>query len=128
MCVFRRSGERDKGRNISFANHLKTPLTTGETIEITTPFYVKLPLGIFSRLGHIEQSYQITQWFPKPAVYDKNGWHPMPYLSQGEFYSEFGSYDVKITLPENYVVGATGDLVDGEDEIEFLLNKVKETK
>jgi hypothetical protein len=45
-------------------------------------------------------------------VYDKCGWHAMPYLTQGDFYSEFGSYDVTITLPANYVVGATGLLQD----------------
>ncbi|MGB2229227.1 MAG: M1 family metallopeptidase, partial [Flavobacteriales bacterium] len=55
-------------------------------------------------------------WFPKPAVYDDEGWHPMPYLSQGEFFSEYGSYDVKITLPANYTVGATGDLVPGSED------------
>ena len=43
----------------------------------------------------------------------------MPYLDQGEFYSEFGSYDVSITLPDNYIVGATGNLVN-EDEIKRL--------
>jgi Peptidase family M1 domain len=89
---------------------LNSPLLPGAKILVKTPFRVKLPSGKISRLGHIGQSYQITQWFPKPAVYDKNGWHEMPYLNQGEFYSEFGSFDVEITLPENYVVGATGDL------------------
>jgi hypothetical protein len=89
---------------------LNTPLSPGGRIVVKTPFRVKLPSGKISRLGHIGESYQITQWFPKPAVYDKNGWHQMPYLNQGEFYSEFGSFDVEITLPENYVVGATGDL------------------
>lgn len=107
---------------------LKSPLAPGEKITITTPFRVKIPLGIYSRLGHIGESYQITQWFPKPAVYDKDGWHPMPYLSQGEFYSEYGTYDVTITLPKNYVVGATGDLVNGEEEIAWLENKVTETE
>ena len=108
--------------------YLKKTLLPGEKITITTPFKVKIPLGIFSRLGHIGDSYQITQWFPKPAVYDKDGWHPLPYLSQGEFYSEFGTYDVKITLPENYVLGATGDLVNGENELKFLMTKVNQTK
>ncbi|NTW24448.1 MAG: M1 family metallopeptidase, partial [Lentimicrobium sp.] len=86
---------------------------------ITTPFRVKIPKGITSRLGHIGESYQISQWYPKPAVYDNNGWHPMSYLDQGEFYSEFGSFDVSITLPSNYVVGATGNL-QNVAEMEFL--------
>ncbi|MEK7226519.1 MAG: M1 family metallopeptidase, partial [Bacteroidota bacterium] len=94
---------------------LPSPLAPGQKISITTPFHVKLPFN-FSRGGHDGQSYQATQWFPKPAVYDKNGWHPMPYLDQGEYYSEFGSYDVSITIPKNYVVGATGDLQNAEEK------------
>jgi hypothetical protein len=89
---------------------LPEPLLPGGRITVSTPFRVKIPSGSISRLGHIGQSYQITQWYPKPAVYDRDGWHPMPYLTQGEFYSEFGSFDVEITLPANYVVGATGEL------------------
>lgn len=104
-----------------------TPLAPKESIEISTPFRVKLPSGRISRLGHIGQSYQITQWYPKPAVYDKEGWHQMPYLNQGEFYSEFGKYDVTLTLPENYVVGSTGDL-QTEEELVFLEEKVRATE
>ena len=95
---------------------LNEPLTPGDTILLTTPFHVKIPKGVTSRLGHIGESYQITQWYPKPAVYDRLGWHQMPYLDQGEFYSEFGSFDVSITLPDNYVVGATGNLQNDEEK------------
>ncbi|MGD1846182.1 MAG: M1 family metallopeptidase [Salibacteraceae bacterium] len=98
---------------------LNSPLRPGESITMNTPFMVKIPDGQFSRLGHEEQAYQVTQWYPKPAVYDKDGWHAMPYLNQGEFYSEFGSFDVTITLPKNYVVGATGDL-QTKSEIEWM--------
>ncbi len=84
-------------------------LKPGASLKISTPFMVKFP-GDFSRLGHTGQSYQVTQWFPKPAVYDHKGWHPMPYLDQGEFYSEFGSYKVTIDVPANYRVAATGVL------------------
>ena len=107
--------------------YLPQPLKSGEKILISTPFKVKIPSGSISRLGHIGQSYQITQWYPKPAVYDKNGWNQMPYLNQGEFYSEYGSYDVSITLPKNYVVGATGDLQTSSEQ-DFLKEKVKETE
>ncbi|GAB2769087.1 hypothetical protein HNQ93_000265 [Hymenobacter luteus] len=94
---------------------LPQPLAPGASITITTPFRVKIP-DSFSRFGHVNQSYQITQWYPKPAVYDQKGWHPMPYLDQGEFYSEFGSFDVRITLPANYVVGATGVLQNPDEQ------------
>ncbi|OWP63898.1 hypothetical protein CDA63_06710 [Hymenobacter amundsenii] len=94
---------------------LPTPLAAGARITITTPFRVKIP-DSFSRFGHVGQGYQITQWYPKPAVYDQRGWHPMPYLDQGEFYSEFGSFDVRLTLPANYVVGATGVLQNPEEQ------------
>ncbi len=98
---------------------LNTPLFPHQTILITTPFRVKIPKGVTSRLGHIGQTYQISQWFPKPAVYDSNGWHPMSYLDQGEFYSEFGSFDVNITLAQNYIVAATGNLQNIQ-ELEML--------
>jgi Peptidase family M1 domain len=89
--------------------HLKSPLRPGERCVIFTPFRFHLPKA-FSRFGHTGQAYSITQWYPKPALFDVNGWHVMPYLDQGEFYSDFGSFDVSITLPSNYVVGATGRL------------------
>ncbi len=90
--------------------HLNEPLKPGDTTYISTPFRVQVPQGEISRLGSSGKSFQISQWYPKPAVYDKDGWHPMSYLDQGEFYSEFGTYDVSITLPENYTVAATGEL------------------
>ncbi len=105
---------------------LNNPLKPYDTILITTPFHVRIPLGVTSRLGHIGESYQISQWFPKPAVYDLNGWHHMPYLDQGEFYSEFGYYDVSITLPSNYVVGSTGNL-QNESEKEWLQSLANDT-
>ncbi len=97
---------------------LPTPVNPGQTIQINTDFHVKLPYN-FSRGGHVGETYQVTQWYPKPAVYDKNGWHAMPYLDQGEYYGEFGNYDVSIAVPSNYVVAATG-VLQNADEKEWL--------
>ena len=94
---------------------LNYAISHGDSIKISTPFHVKIPKGVTSRLGHIGESYQISQWYPKPAVYDKNGWHQMAYQDQGEFYSEFGSFDVSITFPDNYTVGATGNLQNDQE-------------
>jgi len=112
---------------------LPKPLAPGRRITITTPFHEKLPYN-FSRGGYTLTkapaphhafgkppttpqppptiAYQVTQWYPKPAVYDSHGWHPIPYLDQGEFYSEFGSFDVHITVPKNLIVAATGQSQD----------------
>ena len=99
--------------------YLKSSLNPGEKMTVSTPFKIKIPTGDISRLGHVGESYQITQWYPKPAVFDVNGWNQMPYLGIGEFYSEYGTFDVSITLPNNYIVGATGDL-QTNSEISFL--------
>jgi hypothetical protein len=93
---------------------LPEPLLPGGRISMETPFRIKIPKA-FSRLGHDKQTYQISQWFPKPAVYDAKGWHAMPYLDQGEFYSEYGSYHVEITLPENYIVMGTGNIMEQKE-------------
>jgi hypothetical protein len=104
---------------------LPVPLLPKSTCKIETPFHVKLPFN-FSRGGHNGQSYQVTQWYPKPAVYDRKGWHPMPYLNQGEFYSEFGNYKVQITLPANYIVAATGIVASENSPTPIIIRKVED--
>ena len=55
--------------------------------------------------------FQIAQWFPHVCKYDDvHGWNALPYLGQGEFYTDFGSYEVQITAPRGYIVLATGEL------------------
>jgi hypothetical protein len=105
---------------------LPSPLLPGQTIKISTPFHEKIPFN-FSRGGYVDHTYQITQWYPKPAVFDYKGWHPIPYLDQGEFYSEFGNFHVQITVPENYLVAATGELQNA-DEKKWLLEKADKSE
>ena len=100
--------------------NLPQALLPGNKITIATPFYVQLP-PYFSRSGYLGQQYMICQWYPKPAVYDRKGWHQFPYLDQGEFYSEYGSFKVNLTLPSEYVVGATGTL-QVKEELEAYKN------
>jgi hypothetical protein len=90
---------------------LPQPLAPGASLALDIDFDVRIPAQ-FSRFGHDSSGYQITQWFPKPAVYDVNGWNIFPYLDQGEFYYEYGNYEVSITAPSRYVVAATGVLQD----------------
>lgn len=89
---------------------LPEPLMPGKSITIATPFKVYLP-SYFSRSGYADNEFMICQWYPKPAVYDKDGWHEMPYLDMGEFYSEYATYNVSITVPADYIVAATGNML-----------------
>ncbi len=98
---------------------LPQPLLPHHSIIITTTFHDKLPYNI-SRGGYVGQTFQATQWFPKPAVYDSKGWHPFPYLELGEFYSEFGNWKVNITVPSNYIIAASGN-PQNDDEKKYLL-------
>jgi hypothetical protein len=105
---------------------LSEPLLPGKTLILTTPFRVKLPSAFISRLGHQMQAYYITQWYPKPAVYDREGWHAFSYLDQGEFYGEYGRFSVTLTLPANYVVAATGLLTDTAEKA-WLAERANDT-
>lgn len=90
---------------------LAAPLPPGgsTTLEIDWSFVVP-GLGA-DRMGHEGDHYVIAQWYPRLAVYDDvDGWNTMPYLGQGEFYLEYGDFDVALTVPATFLVGATGSL------------------
>ncbi|WP_240343986.1 M1 family metallopeptidase [Paenibacillus sp. SYP-B3998] len=98
---------------------LKIPLPkavgAGEHVTIQTEFLVKLP-SAFARMGYVDDFVMAGQWFPKVAAYEvtgtrgrtTDGWNLHQYHGNSEFYSDFGMYDVKIQVPANYTVAATG--------------------
>ncbi len=55
--------------------------------------------------------FTMTQWYPKMAEYDYEGWHPTPYIAR-EFYGVWGDYDVTINIDMNYVLGGSGNIVN----------------
>lgn len=59
-------------------------------------------------------AYSMAQWYPKLAEYDHQGWHTNPYIAR-EFYGIWGDYDVKLTLPADFVVAATGYLQNAKE-------------
>jgi hypothetical protein len=62
-------------------------------------------------MGHDGSLYELGQWYPRVCVYDDiKGWNHEPYIGAGEFYLEYGRFDVAITVPAAYVVTATGVL------------------
>lgn len=102
---------------------LPQPLAPGKQITITTPFHVQLSYN-FSGSGHINHNYQIAVWYPKPAVYDAQGWHPLPYLGQNDLYSEQGNYEVHINAPKGYKLTTSGE----QHTTNFTWSAVKESE
>lgn len=90
---------------------LEQPLAPGDSAQFYLQYQSQVPVQI-RRSGRNNAEgvdYTMTQWFPKIAAYDANGWHPNPYVAR-EFYGPFGKYEVRITLPAAYKVGGTGNL------------------
>ncbi|MCZ6766218.1 MAG: M1 family aminopeptidase [bacterium] len=91
---------------------LPRPLLPGGTMEISLEFESKIRRHL-GRSGYDGDHYDMAQWYPKVVVYDEKGWHPDLFMT-GEFYGEFGVFDVYIDVPEHYVVVATGVLQSGD--------------
>ena len=98
---------------------LSKPVKPGETVDINIKFRSKLP-KIFARTGFAGNYFLVGQWFPKIGVYEfpgiryatKGGWNCHQFHANSEFYADFGVYNVSITLPHKYIVGAVGIQVD----------------
>jgi hypothetical protein len=96
---------------------LSRPVLPGQTITLKIGFSAKLP-PVFARTGFFKNFFMVGQWFPKIGVYEAAGergaatgrWNCHQFHGNTEFYSDFGVYDVQITVPATFVVGATGTL------------------
>jgi len=90
---------------------LPKPLPPGGVIDLEIRWRFPVPDYGGGRMGHDGTLYELGQWYPRMAVYDDvRGWNHEPYIGAGEFYLEYGRFDVSITLPATYVVAATGRL------------------
>jgi hypothetical protein len=87
------------------------PVKPGEEVHLQVGFESKIPSSI-SRSSYYQNSYFIGQWFPKPGVYEEGkGWNCHEYHLNSEFYADFAEFTVHITVPEDFVVGASGKQV-----------------
>jgi peptidase M1-like protein len=94
---------------------LPRPLPPGGTLDLELVWHFPVPDYGAGRMGRDGSLYQIAQWYPRVAVYDDvRGWNHEPYIGAGEFYLEYGSFDVSLTVPAGYVVAATGTLRNPE--------------
>jgi len=95
---------------------LNKPLLPGKKTKLSMVFTAQVPLQI-RRSGKLNKEgidMTMTQWFPKLAEYDHEGWHPNPYIGR-EFHGVWGNYSVNITIDKDYVVGGTGYLQNANE-------------
>ena len=95
--------------NTTMRVDLPRPIMPGEVYEFEVDWRFIIPPWGGARMGRDDELYEIAQWYPRLAVYDDvNGWNNEPYIGAGEFYLEYGDFDVTLTLPASYVATATG--------------------
>ncbi|HET7614904.1 MAG TPA: M1 family metallopeptidase, partial [Gemmatimonadaceae bacterium] len=94
---------------------LARALAPGAAINIEAKWHFNVPPQGGGRMGHDGPLYEMAQWYPRMVVYDDvRGWNHEPYIGAGEFYLEYGDFDVSLTVPASYIVAATGELVNAE--------------
>jgi len=104
---------------------LKEAVLPNSSAEITFEWKAKIPFKS-ARTGYNKDFFFFAQWFPKVGVYEPAGtryavegqWNCHQYHSSGEYYSDFGVYDVYLTVPKDYVVGASGALINKTENTE----------
>lgn len=94
---------------------LQRPIIPGDASVFHMTFHSQVPVQIrrSGRDNKEDVEYSMSQWYPKMAMYDEDGWHPDPYVGR-EFYAEFGNFLVNIKIDKDYVVGGTGVLTNPE--------------
>ena len=85
----------------------------GQTIRIDLNWTHRIG-EMVERAGHYAGQYNMAQWYPKMVVYDEKGWHADVFHAEGEFYGEFGDFNVKFDLPKAFVIAASGVVTDGD--------------
>jgi hypothetical protein len=102
---------------------LPQPVAAGASTTLDIAFFDQLP-RVMARSGYFDSFHLVGQWFPKIAVLELPGergattvrWNAHEYHAASEYYADFGNYDVKLTVPREYTVGATGELQGAPEE------------
>src|SRR5579872_4968823 len=86
---------------------LPQPVAPGASITLDIDFLSRLP-KVFARTGYHNDFFMVGQWFPKIGVYENGAWNCHQFHATTEFFADYGVFDVTLTVPSDYVVGATG--------------------
>ena len=90
-----------------FQVKLPRPVAPGESVQFKIAFHDQFG-QVFARTGYKRDFIMGAQWFPKVGVWWQGAWNCHQFHSTTEFFADFGTFDVKLTLPQNEVVGASG--------------------
>jgi hypothetical protein len=101
---------------------LEEPILPGESQDFTFQWKAQIPKAMI-RTGYNQDFYYFAQWFPKIGVYEpagmrqrrEGGWNCHQYHANGEFYSDFGNYDVEMDVPRGYIVGSSGSQISKKE-------------
>jgi hypothetical protein len=108
----------------------RRPILPGASARFRIEWQALLPYGTVGRAGWIHDYNFVAQWFPKIGVFSRGQWNCHTFYPWTEFFSDFGVYDVTLTLPSGFVVGATGRLesrtanADGSESYRFVQEDV----
>jgi hypothetical protein len=86
------------------------PVAPGASVRFAITWTAQVPYGDFGRAGWVHDYNFIAQWFPKIGVFWKGAWNAHQFHPNTEFFADYGVYDVRLSLPAGFVVGATGRL------------------
>ncbi|HEX2171020.1 MAG TPA: M1 family metallopeptidase [Dehalococcoidia bacterium] len=86
---------------------LPEPLPPGGRLDLDVEWTAQLP-RVFARTGFAGDFFLAGQWYPKLAVYDRGRWDTEPWHANAEFFADFGSYNLALTVPERFVTGSSG--------------------
>lgn len=92
---------------------LISPLAPGDSVIFYIEFTSQIPAR-GSRTAYGGKHFDIGQWYPKPSVYDRYGWHVHQYLDN-EFYADFADFKVELTMPSEYIIAHVGKLLNEEE-------------
>lgn len=107
---------------------LEKPAEPGDTVRLKLRFESVIP-KIFTRTGGEGDYFLIAQWFPKFGVLEANGqWHCHQFHNHTEFFADYGDYKVAMTVPAEYIVGASGNLVNKEKNADNTITYFHEEK
>lgn len=94
---------------------LPEPLAPGASTDLAIAWHFTVPPSGAARMGRDGDLHEVAQWYPRMVVYDDvRGWNHEPYIGAGEFYLEYGSFEVELTVPSAWTVAATGQLMNPE--------------